>query len=196
MTRRNGLFREKAALASAVMLLAVTAATLAAPPGWFLAGSRPALYETDVDKSMTYGGAPSAFLRSNGPVPEGFGTLMQEFAATEYLGKRVRLGAFVKAEDVTRWAGLWMRVDKGTKSVSFDNMQNRAIKGSTGWMHYEVVLDVPQDATGMAFGILLDGPGTVWLNSVKVETVGPETPVTSMGSPTASKPVNLGVEQK
>jgi hypothetical protein len=180
----------------AMLLLAGAATTIAAPKGWFLAGSKPAEYESDVDAATTYGGAPSAFLRSKGAVPEGFGTLMQSFTATEYLGKRVRLSGFVKAENVTRWAGLWMRVDKGTKPMAFDNMQRRAIKGSTGWMHYEVVLDVAPDATGIAFGILMDGPGTVWINSVKVETVGTETPVTSTLPAAADKPVNLGFEQK
>jgi len=52
-----------------------------------------------------------------------------------------------------------MRGDKGTEVIAFDNMQKRAINGTTGWQRYEVVLDVPKDATVVAFGILLNGGG-------------------------------------
>ena len=118
---------------------------------------------------------------------------MQMFQANGYLGKRIRFTALVKAEGVAPWAGLWMRVDKGTDSVAFDNMQNRSIKGSVGWKSYSVVMDVPQDATAVAFGFLLDGTGVIWLKNVVFETVGNDVPVTgySMGA----KPTNLGFEK-
>ena len=52
-----------------------------------------------------------------------------------------------------------MRVDKGSQTVEFDNMQDLPLKGTAGWKKFEVVLDVPQDATGVFFGVLLDGAG-------------------------------------
>jgi hypothetical protein len=52
------------------------------------------------------------------------------------------------------------------------------ITGTTGWQNYAVVLNVPQDATGIFFGILLTGPGTVWLNTVRIEEVGSDIPTT------------------
>jgi hypothetical protein len=63
--------------------------------------------------------------------------------------------------------------------VAFDNMQNRAIKGTTGWQYYAVVLDIPVDATGLAYGVLLAGSGTIWLSSTKFEVVGSDVPITS-----------------
>ena len=72
-----------------------------------------------------------------------------------------------------------MRVDKGSAVVSFDNMADRPIKGTTAWQNYEVVLDVPQDATGVAFGILLNKSGSVWLNNVQFEDVGVDVPTTA-----------------
>jgi hypothetical protein len=120
---------------------------------------------------------------------------MQDFRADKYLGKRVRFSAFVKSDGVQSWSGLWMRVDKEKDSVAFDNMQDRAIKGTTGWQKYDVVLDVPQDATGIFFGVLLDGPGTVWLNSTTFEVVGPDVPTTGgKGSKLPDGPTNLNFE--
>jgi hypothetical protein len=145
-----------------------------------LAGDHPQNYDTGVDKDVAYQGHPCAYLKPKPSATEGFGTLMQRFDAAQFAGKRVRLSAWVKSENVDDWAGLWMRVDSGTKSVAFDNMQNRAIKETTGWRNYAVVLDVPKDATVISFGILVSKSGTVWLNSAQFETVGMDVPVTDM----------------
>ena len=169
--------------------------TSRAPSGWFLAGSKPANYGTGVDKDMAYEGRPSAYLRSTVLNTGGFGTLMQSIDATNYTGKRVRLRASIKSQDLGDWAGLWMRVDKQQKAVAFDNMQNRAIKGTQPWNDYDVVLDVPADATGISFGVLLSGAGQVWMNHVTIETVGTETEVTGSSAnqnlPLSKTPTNL-----
>jgi hypothetical protein len=182
-----------------------------APQGWLLAGSKPSEYETGIEPKPYYNDHPSAYLKSKKTADavaqkaatetssestsaSGFGTLMQQFRADQYLGKRIRLSAFVKAEAVQDWAGLWMRVDKGNSVVSFDNMQERAIKGSTDFRNYEVVLDVPQDATGVAFGILLSGTGEVWINSAKFEVVD-STVATTGRMQQQEGPANLEFEK-
>ena len=167
----------------------------AAPEGWLLAGSNPRNYDTGLDPQESYHGFPSAYLKAKQSAMEGFGTLMQEFSAGQYAGKRVRLRASVKAEEVGDWAGLWMRVDKGSTVVSFDNMMDRPIKGTTKWQDYEVILDVPQGATGIAFGILLNKSGSVWLNSVKFESVGLDVPTTGKApARLPDGPTNLNFE--
>jgi hypothetical protein len=84
-----------------------------------------------------------------------------------------------------------MRIDSGAQMREFDNMQNRPIKSTTDWRQYSVVLDVPNDATGIFFGILLDQSGEVWLNGVKFETVGADVPVTGI----PQGPANLDFTQ-
>jgi len=168
----NGLKIVAAVVTFSLMLVA------AVPQGRYLAGSKPADYESGIDAQAQYNSHPSAYLKSKKTSIDGFGTLMQDFRAEQYVGKRFRLTAFVKTDGVQEWAGLWMRVDKGRESVAFDNMQDRPIKGTSGWHQYEVVLDVPENASGIFFGLLLRGSGTVWVKSVKVEPVGPEVPTT------------------
>ncbi len=167
----------------------------AAPKGWFVAGSKPTEYESGVDTQTAYSGHPSAYLKAKVPSVDGFGTLMQDFRADHYLGKRVRFSAFVKTEHAQDWAGLWMRVDKESKQLAFDNMQDRSIKGTTDWKRYDVVLDVPQDATGIFFGVLLSGSGTVWLSHAKFEIVGPNVLTTNgAGQQKSDEPMNLDFE--
>lgn len=167
-----------------------------APTGWFLAGNNPNNYRTGVDRADMHDGLPSAYLASL-TKGNGFGTLMQSISASSYAGKRVRLRGWVKSQDVGDWAGLWMRVDKGRETVAFDNMQDRAIKGVQPWSTYDVVLDVPADATSISFGILLSGVGEVWLNDLSLEVVDSDMPLTGM-NPSATlsqRPVNLGFNE-
>jgi hypothetical protein len=107
----------------------------------------------------------------------------------------VRFSGFVKTE-VADMAGLWMRVDKEAKQVALDNMLNRPIKGTTNWQRYDVVLDVPKDATGIFFGVLLGGSGMVWLNDAKFEIVDPSVPTTDSGMVHPhDEPTNLDFEK-
>ena len=161
---------------------------------WILAGSHPQDYEQGVDSEVMFNGKKSAYLRSKGLEPEGFGTLMQTFQASAYLGKRLRYSASIKSEDVENWAGLWMRVDgveKG-KSLTLDNMQNRPIKGTTEWQRYEIVLSVPpQGSTKIAFGILLEGNGQVWLSDIQFTEVTADVHITDFAISYPERPANL-----
>jgi hypothetical protein len=92
--------------------------------------------------------------------------------AEAYSGKTVKMTGYVKSENVKSWAGLWMRVDYYTAAVlAFDNMQNRAIKRTTDWAKYEVVLFVPAEATSISYGVLLEGTGQIWFKDVVLEVV-------------------------
>jgi hypothetical protein len=157
-----------------------------APEGWGKAGANRVQYDVGVDRRVKHAGTASAYVKPNVLEfnKESFGTLMQSFRADEYRGKRVRMTAYVKAEDVGRWAGLWMRIDGATKSpMTFDNMGNRPIKGTSDWQKYELVLDIPDDSAAIAFGILLAGGGQVWVDDFNFEVVGNDVPSTDRGVP-------------
>jgi hypothetical protein len=143
--------------------------------GWHLAGSKPTNYRTGVEEPRE--GLPSAYLASLSH-SDGFGTLMKSISAVNYAGKRVRFRGWVKSEDVDDWAGLWMRVDTGRKTMNFDNMEDRRITKTTRWQSYDVVLDVPSDATNISFGILLSGDGEVWLKNWSLDVVSADTHTT------------------
>jgi hypothetical protein len=162
--------------------------------GWILAGDDMPEYAIAADTSTKHAGRASGSLRALVAKPRGFGTLMQSFKEDAYLGKRLRLSAFVKANDVDGWAGLWMRVDgpNGRRSTAFDNMQDRPIKGTSDWTRYEIVLDVASEATNIAFGVLLHGAGQVWIDDVKFEIVDTNVPSTGTSSQERRKaPENL-----
>lgn len=145
---------------------------------WILAGSDSHDYEIMTDSTIVYSGKNSGYIHSVSEKISGFGTLMQSFRPDEYRGKRVRMSAYVRTRDVSGWAGLWMRVDGPSSSYSFDNMSDRPIQGSTDWTLYEIILDVPEDSVSIAFGILIEGTGHVWVDGVEFEIVTEDVPTT------------------
>jgi hypothetical protein len=184
--------------AASVGLVGIVAARAQEPPkGWFLAGTKPNDYVASVDPKGGSAGGPCALLKAKTAAARTFGTLMQTVAADGYRGKRLRLSGMVRSADVSNWAGLWMRIDgpDPSRPLAFDNMQGRAIRGTTDWKRHEIVLDVAPPATSVNFGILLNGPGEVRLEAVKLDEVGPDVPVT--GAPKLPRqPVNLDFKQR
>jgi len=166
------------------------------PKDWMAGNTQD--YDHGVDREIVKEGDASAFIRSRTSTPENFGTIVQSFGAGKYVGKRVRMSAFVKAEKIEGWAGLWMRVDgegKDNISLSFDNMQSRPIKGTRDWEEYQIVLDVPDQSKSITFGILLDGSGQAWLDDFKFAVVGKDVPVTGRTRHEFSQePLDLGFE--
>ncbi|MEX0965958.1 MAG: hypothetical protein WD077_01875 [Bacteroidia bacterium] len=183
------------------LLVGTTVALLSfdLPTGWFKAGDQPKSYEMGTDKGAGQDGKNAATIKSIDKSIKGFGTLMQNCLPGKYLGKRVRMSGLMKSKDVTEWAGFWFRVDQVNSqgALSFDNMQDRAIKGTTDWKKYEIVLDVPTKASNLAYGALLSGTGQIWFSNLKFEVVDNTVPTTDNGKNNMplSEPTNLDFEK-
>jgi hypothetical protein len=160
------------------------------PQGWFLAGDDKTSYRVGLDRHVYFTGTASVFIEALRET-YGFITVMQEFSPVDYLGKKVRLTGKVKSSEVSGWAALWMRVDQDSgKVTAFDNMANRPIIGTTDWSDYAIVLEVAANSEKLAFGIILNGLGKVWLNDVRFEVVDEKEPTTHSAL-TQDYPINL-----
>jgi len=167
------------------------------PTGWFPAGSNPSEYEMGIDNSIFQNGQACAHIKSKSPKENQFGTLMQTISAESYLGKRLMLSGYIKSEDVNGWSGMWMRIDgESNQQLGFDNMRDRAIKGTTDWKQYEIVLDIPENSTTINYGVLLGGDGKVWFDNFELKEVDKNVPVTNLTkeSKLPSQPINLDFE--
>ena len=151
------------------------------PAGWSLGGSNPQDYAVGVDLGEQVSGYASAYLKAASSNPVGFVTLMQNFKANNYRAQRIKLSAYIKTRYIGGWAALWMRVnDASGKPLSFDDMRDRPLIGSSEWTEIDVVLDVPPISDEISFGILLQGRGQVWIDNIKVTIVNSDVPVTDV----------------
>lgn len=179
-------------------IVILTALSFDLPKDWFKAGSHPKSYDMGIDKGSGPDGKNAATIKSVDKKINGFGTLMQTCLADKFAGKRVRMSGLVKTKDVDEWAGLWFRVDQVNSNdpLAFDNMQDRSIKGTTDWKKYELVLDVPQRASKLAYGALMRGTGQVWFTNIQFDIVDTSVPTTDMEKKEKSlqEPANLNFD--
>ena len=189
--------------AALILMVACTLIAFDLPKGWIIAGSDPGSYEMGTAPGAGQDGKNAATIRSLKKKIDGFGTLMQTCMPGQYLGKRVRMSGLLKTKDVSDWSGLWLRIDqKGSdETLGFDNMHDgktdRSVKGSSEWTRYEIVLDVPEKASLLAYGALLVGTGQIWFDDIKFEVVDKSVPVTGAGDEELEQktnPVNLNFE--
>ncbi|WP_409975107.1 helix-turn-helix transcriptional regulator [Bacillus sp. Bva_UNVM-123] len=167
--------------------------------GWFLSGSDPFNYEMGTDREVVHQGKASGYLKSKTVLDAtNFATMMQQFKADKFIGKRIRLSCFLKTKDVA-FSSMWMRVDNASDDVlQFDNMSNRPIVGNTNWNRYSIVLDVPTGSSMIAFGVILSGQGQVWVDQFTFEEVDKSVETTNLEiqSELLDEPINLSFEEE
>jgi erythromycin esterase len=164
------------------------------PAGWFGGTANPEYYEVGRDAAVLHGGGASAYLRSrsSGAKPaNAFIALTQLLRADAYRGKRVRLSGYLRTNDAVGaepvdGGALWLRADAPRRTAAFDNMFGRQRTGTQDWGLAEIVLDIPNDVIGLAFGALFAGPGIVWVDDLKLEIVSTDVPVTAPPSTSTS----------
>jgi len=132
-------------------------------------GGQENIYQSQrLNRVVTTGGNGAGILNHSLPV----GTMA---------GKRVRLSGQVRAEVAGQEgsARLWLRVDLPERKVGFfDNMEARPVTTSQ-WQRYEIVGDIPANATALSLGTMLVGKGKAAFDEVvlEVEVEGTWTPV-------------------
>jgi hypothetical protein len=70
-----------------------------------------------------------------------------------------------------------MTINRGPQT-SFDNTTYQSLQQTGDWTRYQIVLDVPDDAVAIQFGIIARG-GVTWLDDLQLEIVGLEVPITT-----------------
>jgi hypothetical protein len=156
--------------------------TWSVPHGWSAQESVPHQYRVGIDHQIVHSGTSSLFLRSLAREPAGAVLVLQQFAATPYRGKRVSVSAFLRSDNVESGAelSLW----------SFgpgESAEKAAVRKTTGWKQYQLVMDVPSEADRLMIGLMMSGPGTLWADDFSFTQVSKTVPV----SRTGRQPENL-----
>lgn len=156
------------------------------PADWQPFGPDTATYHLSIDTVIVHAGHQSLRIDAPANASENmWAGAIQIVSPAPFRGHRVRLSAAGRTDNVGA-AGIWLRVEgqlNGAPAIlAFDNMLGgeRAVTGTTGWLTYEVVLDVPLDATALAFGPLMAGGGRFWVDQLRFEEVAASVPATNI----------------
>jgi hypothetical protein len=133
------------------------------PTGWTSSPEET----VSTDDKIVHGGQWAARLERKADSPGGFSNIHRA-VAMGFAGKTVELRGFLRLEDVTGFAGFWMREDGEGSTVAFDNMQSRQLKGTSDWTEYSVTLPVQAEGRQLFFGVLLVGTGRVWADDLQL----------------------------
>jgi hypothetical protein len=155
------------------------------PPGWFVPSlPKDADYLAELRRGegcRSRSGCALVMVPRN--VPRPVGNLMQSFSAGAYVGKYVRLRAWLHLEqffltsfgfrlpEAEDRAQMWLNIETGNRRNSFsDNMDDRPIR-SLEWTRCEILAEVGEDARFVNFGVMSIGGGRVWVDDVSFDVI-------------------------
>ncbi|MGA2851369.1 MAG: S41 family peptidase [Terracidiphilus sp.] len=134
-----------------------------APAGWWGGPSGT----VQVDGGVAHSGQRSVRIEPKAEGDRTFSTLTKTLPM-DFSGDNIEWRGFLKTEDVSGFAGLWMREDKDGAAAEFDNMQKRNINGTTGWTEYSITLPVHAGAQRLVVGALVSGTGKAWVDDLEL----------------------------
>jgi hypothetical protein len=142
------------------------------PPGWGMSSSvANAGYRAALVNQGCVQGQQCAMLTGPASAPGGsFGYLGQFLPPAPYRSTHVIFRGAVKVDSNSAPAQIYFRVDKVGGGYSF--FKNTGNLTSTGWGYYTIEADVPADTLDIAFGFLITGAGTVWVDDVSLTVTG------------------------
>jgi Peptidase family S41 len=132
----------------------------------------------DADQQKTYPLSVDSFIRQHGS----YSVILQQKDSNaqfglfsfsikpNFSGKKLTLKGYIRTENVSGgFAGLWIRVDGIGGTISFDNMANKGVTGSTDWKEYQVEVDFDEEEANLILvGGLLVGKGKIWLDNFQL----------------------------
>ncbi|HET7569433.1 MAG TPA: S41 family peptidase [Gammaproteobacteria bacterium] len=87
---------------------------------------------------------------------------------SDFSGKTITLKGWLRTNDVSKFAGLWVREDGDAGTLVLNNMHDQKLHGTTGWKEYSVSIPVKPQARHVVFGALLVGTGKVWVSHLQL----------------------------
>lgn len=137
---------------------------------WKLGGGPDFVMEATGRVSDPSGAALS--LRSISSAVRGTGSVISRVSAEEFRGHRVILRGELLAGS-GKGAGLLIRADAGAAvAVTLQNGLAGPVRIVDGWKTQSVSIAVPDDATVLAFGILLESEGSIAVRGLRLESGG------------------------
>jgi Erythromycin esterase homolog len=134
-------------------------------------------HQIDIELASEQSTATRLSIQSAETVPARYFCAFQEFQARDYLQQRIRLSAYIETREVSEEVGLWLRICRGNAATPIVLGNSYCSVTQQRTLH-TVVLDVPADSVKIELSVALCGTGALWLDTVQLEIVGTDVPLT------------------
>lgn len=138
---------------------------------WELTGDR-AEYSLQGGGDVRSDEGASISVHSLANAGQGFGGGIIALDAASYRGMRVILSGKISTQDVQGTAGLWLRADGVSGSLSFANTQREPVSGDADGVSRYVEITVPAEARQLLLGPLLSGRGRMSVAQLRLQVAG------------------------
>jgi len=150
-----------------------------AQQGWRMSGGASKEYAVRLDPAALRNGRPTLSLLPIADPGDRYGTWLRVVDAKPYLGRRVRIWGYTRTAGAPKKAELWARVQAADSPVDGVGLGGEflLLPPESDWAKREIVLDVPESAASIHFGIGVLGTGRIWLDEPTIELVGDDVPL-------------------
>ncbi len=145
------------------------------PEGWSLDGPAGHELAATVVHDEHHGGSASMKVASKNGEPSGIGGVVQYVRSDRWLGKRVRVAAWMKGLGALHVATL----PAGAALYHPGLTQGGCELEAAAWRECAVVLDVPAASDAFEIGVWTRRAAPMWVDDVRIEEVSADAPVTS-----------------
>src|SRR6185295_9643205 len=135
-----------------------------------------------MDDKIVHNGHWSVRIERNAQSAGEFSVVVEPISREFSGSKTIEMRGYLRTEDVTGYAGLWMRQDNGREMLALENMESQKLKGTHDWTEYKITLPVQAETKSLVFGFLMAGTGKAWADDLQILVDGrpvweiPKTP--------------------
>jgi len=86
----------------------------------------------------------------------------------DFRAREIEWRGFLKTENVSGAAALWMSESSPTASLQFASLEGQHIDGTRDWTQYSIRIPIASGGTQVSFGVLLTGTGKMWADDLEV----------------------------
>jgi C-terminal processing protease CtpA/Prc len=161
-----------------ILLTLLVSVRLQSPPtlqatDWTLGGANPDAYALEASGRATEPKGATIALRARAEASGTAGSVSSRLPAEALRGRRVTISGELQTRSAVGGASLWLRVDQDRAALIIDNGTGQALRGDADWTPRSLSLPVPEEATSVVFGVLLQGGGAVSVRSLRLEVSAP-----------------------
>jgi C-terminal processing protease CtpA/Prc len=120
-----------------------------------------------LDDAVVHGGKWSLRIERTATSAEKFTTTSASFAL-DATGERIELRGYIRMEEVSGFAALWIREDGVARSIEFDSTQKLQRNGTSDWTEHKVSVRLNPSAKTLWIGFLVSGTGRAWVDDLQL----------------------------
>jgi hypothetical protein len=153
------------------------------PKAWTKSGTWAGSYNIEIKANEGINESKAIILESVGKDIYGSGAVIQTINARNYLGKRVKLSAFIRTENVKDFACLILSPQNKMDDFwnnSFNNSEDKKtyLQGNHDYKKIDSYLNISDNAGNLVIGAMIKGEGKIWIDNISLEIIEnlPENP--------------------